>query len=86
MNKTYSLDELCDWIPDEFLEAAARQSKFNLAEAISSIGSSVPKAFDICRHLAYSHWRRIVAEIRATGRYAFWLLRRASAPSPGSLR
>lgn len=69
-NKTYSLDELCDWIPDEFLEAAAVKSKFNLADALSSTGSSVPKAFDICRHLAYWHWRTVVAEIRATGRSA----------------
>lgn len=70
VNKTYTLDELCDWIPDEFLAAAALKSNFNLTDAISSTDSSVPKAFDICRHIAYSHWRMVVTEIRATGRSA----------------
>lgn len=55
VNKTPSPCELCDWMPDEFLDAAVRQSKFNLAEAISSTGSPVTKAFDICRHFGYSH-------------------------------
>lgn len=89
VNKTYSLDELCDWIPDEFLDEAERQSKFDLAEAISSTGSSVPKAFDICRHLAYSHWRTVVAEIRAAGRSATLeqlVFEALTNPSTGELR
>ncbi len=89
INKTYSLPELCDWIPDRFLHAASSQPGFSIAGDASLEDSSFPRAFQICRNLMYRNWRRVAQEMRATGRSGTLedlTMEALADPSTGELR
>lgn len=64
---TYSLTELCDWIPDSFLEAAKSQTNMLFTADDAASCSSFPLAFRMAAPVLYSNWRKVAAEAEACG-------------------
>jgi len=65
--KTYSLNELCDWIPDIFLEAAKANTTISVSPEEEASYSSFPWAFEKTRHILYANWRKVVSEATVNG-------------------
>lgn len=64
---TYSLTELCDWIPDRFLESAKLKTNTLFTADDAAACSSFPLAFRIAAPVLYSNWPRVATEAAACG-------------------